>query len=386
MKRRRIRSPHPGIVLLPANAHHARRIRYKDPDRPGKFKIEGVDEELEGKELLRWLKRRSLWLQSRKLESRPPPTRIGLSVDEAIDQYLDTCKRLGEGTQDAYARSANRIQRWAGLPKYTHEFDLGVLTRLKTWLDRDDLQATSVNHHLRHLSPMFQYWRRAGLAPRLTKDAIAEGLKQLKAHPEPPKALKVAQIQELVVTLNGGVADPSSAGSRSGQSHRHPAFRKYVLLLLLGGLRAGEAIRVRPEFLEPERLRLPGTITKNHKTRYIDDYIAPSLRGILEEHAPRPEARMFWFQHQAALDWRFKLGVSFEWDFQQLRQTCGSYLANAGGIARSASVQIAAQRLGHEIATAEKYYLDQVIVDQGARTLEEAMGIDHLLPNCPAVV
>lgn len=69
-------------------------------------------------------------------------------------------------------------------------------------------------------------------------------------------------------------------------------------------------------------------------------------------------------------------GPEFTW--QQLRITCGTFLANSS-IFGAASAYREARQLGHSVAIAERDYLGVVSVDPKARTLEAAMEITALL-------
>jgi len=62
----------------------------------------------------------------------------------------------------------------------------------------------------------------------------------------------------------------------------------------------------------------------------------------------------------------------FTW--QQLRVTCGTFLANSN-IFGGASAYREARQLGHSTAIAERHYLGVVHVDPAAKTLEDAMGL-----------
>ncbi len=70
---------------------------------------------------------------------------------------------------------------------------------------------------------------------------------------------------------------------------------------------------------------------------------------------------------------------AFSW--QRLRVTCGTFLANAPGIFGAASAYREAKQLGHSVTVAERHYLGVVHISPDARTLEEAMGVDKLLPR-----
>ena len=61
--------------------------------------------------------------------------------------------------------------------------------------------------------------------------------------------------------------------------------------------------------------------------------------------------------------------TKFTW--QNLRQTCATFLTNAPGIFGAASAFKSARQLGHSVAVAERHYLGLVHVYPSATTLEE---------------
>jgi integrase len=73
--------------------------------------------------------------------------------------------------------------------------------------------------------------------------------------------------------------------------------------------------------------------------------------------------------------WRDRMQVlSRPWTYRLLRQTAGSYLANAPGIFGGASAYRTARMLGHSVAVSEKHYLGVLPgVPASAKSIEAAM-------------
>lgn len=364
----RKRSPHPGVTVIPADpdARRAESAKWKDP-ATGKWKTERIpDGTPEAR--LKWLKRKSVALQAAKLDSRPPPA--GLPIAEAADRYWEEV-RIADQTVVSYERSVKLFLEWAKPPISTADLDLGTLRKLRAHLNRPSWAPETVNFHLRQIAPMLRHWRKAGWTPRMADQDVSDGLELFKTTPEKKIPLSRSQIRELVLALRGHGDKDEGAGSPD-------RLRAFVLSLLLGGFRPGEALRLTGDMVSAEAVELPGSITKNKRPRTVAFDISPSLPKILPPR--RPFEKVFSFRRSVAQKLAKRVHVPFPWTFQQLRVTCASYLTSAPGIYGGASAYMSAARLGHSVRVAETNYLRPIGIPPEARTLEEAMGIADLLP------
>lgn len=364
----RKRSPHPGLTVIPADpdARRAESVKWKDPVT-GKWKTEKIPE-LPPLARMRWLKKKSLALQAAKLDSRPPPA--GMPVGDAADLYFDEV-RIADQTVVSYERSVKLFLEWAKPPISTADLDLVTLRRFRAHLNRPSWSPETVNFHLRQLAPMLRHWRKAGLTPRLVDQDISDGLELFKSTPEKKIPLSRDQIRALVLALGGHGDKDEGAGTPD-------RLRAFVLSLLLGGFRPGEAFKLRGEMVSPEGVDLPGWITKNKRPRHISFDVSPSLRKIMTVRGANE--KVFTFRRSVAQKLAKRVDVPFSWTFQQLRVTCAAYLTSAPGIYGGASAYMSAARLGHSVRVAESNYLSPVGIPPEARTLEQAMDIADLLP------
>ncbi|MBN1654389.1 MAG: tyrosine-type recombinase/integrase [Deltaproteobacteria bacterium] len=167
---------------------------------------------------------------------------------------------------------------------------------------------------------------------------------------------------------------------------------------LLSGCRVGEAESLAWQDVDLEALdndgqpvgeiTLKASVTKTKRYRTIGLEVASTLRTLLAAMKLRAGSDSYVFGGKAPLSHtrveaaRKRLlrdygAPKFSW--QNLRQTCGTFLTNAPGIYGAASVFMSARQLGHSVTVAERYYLGVVRgIPREARTLETAMQIEDL--------
>jgi integrase len=371
----RKRSPHPGIVVLKPQPETRRPalIRWRDP-QTGKFKTEKLPN-LPSMELRKWLRKRSYELEGQRLKTPLPPLMPKSTASETVRKYFEEV-RLRRSTTESYARSTGRLLEWPELPKSFEEFTLPHLRALRAWLNAPHLAPASVNFHLRQLAVVFEHSRLAGRTPRLSSQDIQDGLATFRVNLKKKVPLSVPQLRALVIALSRFIGEAQSdvPAEAPGQ------FRGYVLTLLLSGMRAGEARALTDANLAPDHIWLTEDMTKTARARKVTFWESPTLPLVFKS-LPRSGSMntLFGLTRSQTHRLRARVDVPFDWTFQQLRVTCGSYLTCAPGIYSGASAYLSAARLGHSVTIAERCYVGTVEVSPSAKTLEEAYGIADLL-------
>lgn len=368
----RKRSPHPGIVVLKPQPETRRPalIRWRDPATQ-KFRTEKLPE-LPAKELRKWLRTRSYELEGQRLQLGPIKPRVpSVATADVLEKFFGEI-RVADSTAAAYRRTVDRALAWPDMPKAASELSLAVLRNLRAWLNRPDLAAATVNFHLCNLSVILRHSRLAGRVP-LDDSDIKDGLAAFRSDAEKKTPLSVEQIRQLVIALNGFIGEAGDAPAED------PAlFRGYVLTLLLGGERASEARALQWDEIHSDHIWLPSYKSKTRRSRKVTFAESPSLPRILQA-LPKAGSYVFPFNQARASYLRNLVPVPFDWTFQQLRVTCGSYLTCAPGIYGGASAYMSAARLGHSVQIAERHYVNTVSVPATAKTLEDAYNIADLL-------
>lgn len=116
-RKRRTRSPHPGVVLIPpdpANRHPHWRARFKDPDtgRSPKTTLDPVAR-IQPPTRRDWAIRKSRALAKRRVELEGGAHRTtGTSLDKALDKYFEDNPQLRNGTKGIYRRAADKLSAW----------------------------------------------------------------------------------------------------------------------------------------------------------------------------------------------------------------------------------------------------------------------------------
>jgi integrase len=434
-KKRRTRSPHPGVVLLNRTLPSGRKAvqaRFCDPDS-GKLHKPLLDlTALPTQEARRvWAIRKSKELARRRMELESGASlTTSRGISQAIASYLESSgHRLRDRTLVTYRLAIDPFHRWCNAHGTAAT---GDITRAKLAAFRDTLIAkgkakavkggrrgssaraeqkrspVSVNRELRSLKTLLNAWRQAGLL-RLTSDDIADALKALPTALEQPEFLTPAQLRKLLEAAqrhDAAVFAETRAEHRGlrplGSTSRFEPITPFVAFLLLTGCRRGEALGltwadVDLEALDPQgravgEIRLRAANTKTHRARTIGLEVSPALRSMLATlklRAGRDACSLHVFGGRqpytadAVDSARARLIEEYgapKFDWQMLRSTCATYLTNAPGIFGGATVFLSARQLGHSVIVAEKHYLGvHRGIPKDAHTLEAAMQVESQL-------
>lgn len=427
-RRKRGTIRHKGVVLcsrvLPSGAT-SWRARYKDPDT-GLMKRETLPADLTTEEeRARWAMTKCAELKRRGEELEAgAPVKTGTPLDQAIERYFTACEaRLGEKTVIVCRRATTVFLEWAKtrglhladdvrahhLAAFRDYFaNLPALRQQKkrpknnAFVPSGDVRKPgSVNRELGALKAVLEHLRRLGLVAMLqTKDSIRESLKSFPLPKPTPEHLVP---EDLVLLIQAAARhdrecyaltrEEKAAGLKKGSTPCYEPILPYLATVLLTGMRADEArqllwarvnLRAHPAgviSLRPEEV-------KTRQGRIVDLVVSPGLCTLLARHQLSTGGGGFVFGgaepvtrgilESARRRLRRDYGAPvFTW--QQLRVTCGTFLANAGGIFGAASAYREAKQLGHSVVVAERHYLGVVHVDREATTLEAAMGIERAL-------
>jgi integrase len=404
------------------------RGRFRDPDS-GKLTDVALDPlVLRSAEARReWAIKKARSLATRKMEiASGAPRATAKTIEDAIADYNERSKRtLRERTRRTYGQGIERFRRWAAKAGIVRVSELGVpqLAAFKDHLislphqrqkrggrrgERESIPQyrgpNAVNAEMRPVKTLLTAWRRSGLLPLLTSDAIADVLLPLPTTRERVVFLLAAQIHKL---LNACLMHDSAtyaetrvehAGfGKQGTTPRYDAIAPFAAFVLLSGCRCSEALTLSWDAVDlgaigddgqaVGEIHLRAVDVKTATSRSIDLSVSPGLRELLEamrRHASGPY--VFGgdrpLPYSAVESARKRLQKAYDapvFTWQDLRRTAASHLTNAPGIFGSASLYRSAAQLGHSAEVAQRRYLGVVKgIPREARTLEAAMGC-HLL-------
>lgn len=427
-KKRRIRSPHPGVVLVaPHGAFASWRAKYKSPDS-GKVVWERIDPKYSTHEARRdWAIDKSKALAARRTAlAAGAPRATGTTLDDAIDRYFRGNPQLAPRYRDDLRKATDKFRAWAARVGLKSGDDL-TLPRLISYREQviaaprqrqapgrkrgareatDKLRtASAVNGDLRRLRVVLSYMRKAGLLPKLTDDDLSDGLELLEAPTERIEFLQAHQVQALLkaarehdlATFTETRDEHKGDGrKRIGTTHRYDPIFGFVVFVLLTGMRLHEVLEVtwgqvdlaakNHKGTAVGEIHIRGRDAKTGKARTVSFDVSPSLKPLLESiPGEKRSDELVWAGYTEALvnaaakrlraDYR---APYFTW--QMLRRTCGTFLTNAPGIYGGASAYQSAKRLGHSVEVAEKHYVGVVRgISPTARTLEAALGIEAII-------
>jgi integrase len=434
-KKRRIRSPHPGVVIkertLPSGAT-AYRARFDDPDSGREVYVTLGGPALRTHDARRlWAVRKSKALAQRRAELEGgAPKAESRALPEAVEEYFKGGKnRLRGQTLRTYRVAITAFEDWC---KKNGVQTTADITRPKLAAFRDSLigrskqsakrggkrgqraaidrvrSPLSINRELRTLKTLLNTWRRAGVLPFLNSDAIADTLKALPALRDQPEYLHPAQIRKLLeaaarhdaATFEETRKEHAKHGIK-GTTPKYAPIAQFTVFLLLTGCRRGEALALTWSDVELDALdhdgrkvgeiRLKAEATKTKRARTIGLEVSPALLAMLAamKLMARPsDERPYVFGGkspytvdlvEAARARMIDEYGAPKFDWQMLRSTCSTYLTNAQGIFGSATVFMSAKQLGHSVAVAERHYLGvHRGIPREARTLEAAMQIEEI--------
>lgn len=442
-KKRRIRSPHPGVVLVAPKGewHVTWRARHKDPDS-GRMVWTRLDPvELPSPETRRdWAIDMAKTMARRKMDLESgAPRATGASVKDTVKRYYDDHPRLGKRTLATYRSATDKLEAWCELAgvrtvdDLTHErlrkfavtlADEGRQVPARGKGARGKRKATSkprsantVNRELRSVRTVLGYVRSLKLLPKMSSDDLKDALKKLKATRKRIVFLKPADCQRL---LEAALAhdeavfketrDEHSGKRERGTTAKFEPVAAFVAFVLLTGMRVGEALSLEWKEVDLEATDLQGRAVgeihldpakvKTGHARTVTLEVSPALHRVLvamHERRGAPVLNSDWVNPVFDLSYdivdteakrlREDHSAPKQFTYQVLRSTCGSFLTNAPGIFGAASAYRSAKQLGHSITVAEKHYLGLMSgLPSDARTLEAAMGIEALMERVLARV
>lgn len=428
-KRRRIRSPHPGVVLIkpdPEGRHPHWRARFEDPDAGKLVKVRLDPITLSTVEARRdWAIRKARELAKRRVELADGAVRAtGTPFAECVDEYFKAHSELRKETINGYRTAADKLIAWASKHGVQTADDL---TRARLVAFRDSLiadpkraavqlgrrgqrqtstqprSAHSINRELRSARTVLGYLRDRDLFARLSHDDLRRALKRLPTTHERIEYLKPHELQKLLEAALRHDAETFKANrdehagrGTPGTTPRYEPIAPFVAFVLLTGMRFGEAIaldwrQVELDALDNEghkvgEIHLAGADTKTHHARTVGLEVSPALHALLASMqlaagGMGPVFKLTRGTAEAAgkrLIAEYAAPKAFGW--QMLRRTCGTFLTNAPGIFGASSAYRSAKQLGHSVTVAERHYLDVARgIPREARTLEAAMQLEDVL-------
>jgi integrase len=339
----------------------------------------------------------------------PPSEPEHEGLDAAVDSYLaDHSPAWKSTTARTYRSGIRSFTAWASTAGVLTVVDLtprslasfrahAVATPRKVKArggSRHDVVSTdsrrsadAVNCQLAAVKTMLETLRRTGRLPLLTSDDIKDNLRPLAADHKKPKPLRPEGLRQLLV----------SAREHDVQPNTIPIF-PLVVVMLLSGLRLGEALRLEWTDIDLVELTIHVEAGKTYRERTVDLTVSPALVRLLTSMRGRGRSgRVFTWTQATALDARLRLieefgAPAFLWSTRHsrpgsrsaptLRSTCGCYLTCAPAIFGSASIYMSAAQLGHSAQIAERHYVAALRkIPKDATTLEAAMEIEDLFAD-----
>ena len=342
-----------------------------------------------------------------------------------IGTYLESIEpEKRTRTMRTYRDACERIVQWASKArvKHTEELTPAKLANLRTWLvnlpkvtakqggKRGERRATeerrspvTVNVELRAIKTCLNTLRRQGKLPKLHRDDITDNLQALRVdldepdflHPKQAAKLLAAAVMHDAETFTE-TRDEHVGNGPKGQTPKYPAIAPFAAVLLLTGMRRGEALALRWEYVDLDaadhegrrvgEIRLPAAVVKTKRGRTIGLEVSPGLYKLLAAMKLRAGEEPLVFPGYSVSvveKARMRLVETYEapsFSWQTLRSTCATFLNNAPGIYGSAAHHMSAKQLGHSVVVAERRYAGRLrSVSRTARTLDEAMGIGEAL-------
>jgi integrase len=426
-KKRRVRSPHPGIVLVKPDASHPYwRARYKEPDLGRMVKTRLDPLVITTAEARRdWAVKKAKSIAHRKMSIEAGAHRAtGVLLTTVVDRYFAAHPKLRARTREVYRAGADKMLAWAKQHGVTVVDDLtrAHLARLrehfiktpktlpaqgsgkagKRVTSNEQRSPSTINQELTSVSVVLSYLVDVDAFPKLTGEDLRRALKRLPNTKKRVKFLAPADCKRLIeaclrhdAEMNAGPAEPRRGRKAGGLEPRYTPITPIVTALLLGGFRIGEALQIKWSMVDLNALdvagrqvgeiHLPAEIVKTNKPRTVGLDVSPALRKMLAAMQLRSGGNGLVFKIKSAnVDKSIERLVSKygapAFTPHVLRRTCGTYLVNAAGICGSASVFRAAQQLGHSVQVAESSYWGLLRgIPATVRTLEDAMQISSLV-------
>jgi len=257
----------------------------------------------------------------------------------------------------------------------------------------------TINGDLRKLGTVLTYLRRLGLLPRLSSDALRDGLRKVKAPPRRIHYLKPHELQKLLdaalkhdADTFRATRDEHAGRGEPGSTPRYTPIAPVIAAALVTGMRFGALIDLEWPSVDLEALDHDGNVageivppggSVTKRTGLIGLEVSPALCKMLAAMRPRSgEGPVFGLTRDEANAALRRLAAEFGGPsgstWQAFRRSCGCYLTNAPGIFGAASAYRSAKQLGHSVQVAERHYVDLIRgIPPTARTVEAAMQIEQ---------
>lgn len=434
-RKQRVRSPHRGVVIKFRNVrgYEIWLARWKDP-LTGKFKevsLTGLGRTT-AESRREWAINKSNELTSqraalasgsmivtrtpvpkavkslvnaRKQELKPSTLRV---YEEATRPFTQWAKRDGlDCVEDLTPQKLTAFRDWF-LPRKKKVNATGEgIGRKKRVAGDGKRSPAQINKIIRTLRTILNFWRKRGLTPNLTSDAIRDHLEFVRAPRPLPQFLRAPEITQLLEAAQRHDKATFSyvrRGEARGNSvHHYPPIFPFVASALLTGMRFSELANLKwvDVDLDSMEIRLQHTATKTSHGRSVGLRETPALAALLGKMKVQRDGRKYVFgnkvkagnnkivQHpmtrEIADAARKRLISEFDapaFTWQDLRRTCGTFLTCAPSVYGAASAFLSAKRLGHSVTVSERYYAGALTnIGADCDTLEKAMECAKLLPK-----
>ncbi len=430
-RRRRVRSPHPGVKVL-------RRKR-----KSGDVWLARWNDAITGRQSeqsltylgLTTAEARKGWATKKAQELNDVKKLVSLGfanttekpIADALRDYIESVgARCKSSTLQNYRESIDAFAQWLKLAgvKRTAELNFNVLIQFydhwtqqrakmpvqgkragrgKKQITSKPRSAHSVNKGLRSIRTMLSWWRKHGYTPLLNSDVISDALPHAKTKRCMPNFLSVDRIRSLLDACKRHDAQKykitraeHDSGSKGNATPRYFPATEFVLVMLLTGMRLTETITLKWEAVDfaSEQITLSEDDTKTGHARHVDLRVCPSLLKLLARMKLSCGSATFVFGHHNPTSkslWdstKKRLITAYgapQFTWHDLRRTCETFLVCAPGIYGAASTLLAARRTGHSVQVAERHYLGLIrSIPHKYATLELAMEIGDIVETSEA--
>lgn len=302
-----------------------------------------------------------------------------LSLDDALAQYLARIK--WPATLASRSRPLGVLVEFLRTKGVQSCQDITPVL-LDKWGDRIlgadlDFAPGTLNKWNRESRGFFSWLMRKKQLPRVTRSDLLEATKITRV----PRETSIIRGTEVHRLLQAALRHDAAT---------QPECAPLVLFLLLSGMRLGEALAMKWDYVlfDEALVSLPPDVTKTRSGREVTWTETPALGELLRAMSLRRKgARLFaeprwWYERiPRVLAKRFG-GPACTW--HTLRRSCASVLASAPAVYGAGAAIRTARRCGHSLAIADRYYLKALgNLPATATTMEAALDIEAL---CKAIV
>ena len=426
-KRRRVRSPHPGVKLKKRTRKSGAtswRAHFIDPDT-GREVAKTLSATLSTKEARAlFAKNLAKGIEKRRMERASGARLITpTKLEDAIQRYLESETAIrADKTLEGHRLALKQLRGWASRDgiKTTADIRPDRLPALKDFVVRapklvvaqgeqqgarrgtaSHRSPVTVNRELRSLKALLNNWRRHGLVP-ITADDLTERLKALKVPRKDPIYYSPEVLNRILEAALRHDTDCFKAtraelrGGAPGNTLKHPPIAPFAAFMVLAGTRVACGLALDWDDVQlnaPDesgnrvgQINIPASKTKTSMDRTVGLEVSPQLRRLLISLKLRSGSRGRIFDDltkDGITKARRRLTKTYgapDFTWKHMRSTCATYLASAPSIFGAASVFRSAAQMGHSVQIAQKHYLRAVRgIATDARSLEEAMKIEDVL-------